>query len=280
MRYSAAHNLMFIHIPKCAGMSVLNGLKGTADFPYEAFSADTQRPVPELEGIIFNVFKHGMVHNTLGNIQPTHLPLRYLRDYFPATYALLDRSTSFAVIRNPRDRFISAIQQRLREFGNFGATAIDDESIIDEGRKICGFLRGKDTFCDLENIHFTRQVDYIYLDGEQKVENLFLLEQFDAMQSWLSERFNIRFPAEISRNKSVRPKSWFKPFGRIAMPAYKRLPRSVRDIIRPVALNSFLYSPVSKRYRQLSLGTDTEQFIETYYADDWSLYHRLAGRPH
>lgn len=280
MRYSATHNLMFIHIPKCAGMSVLNGLKGTADFPYEAFAQDTNRPISELEGIIFNVFKHGMVHNTLGNIQPTHLPLGFLRDHFPATYTLLDRSTSFAVIRNPRDRFISAIQQRLREFKDFGATSIDDDSIVNEGHKICDFLSKNDEFCDLENIHFTRQVDYIYLDGEQKVDNLFLLEDFNAMQAWLQERFDIRFPADMSRNKSVRPKSWFKPLSRLAMPAYKRLPRRMRDVIRPITINSFLYSPVSRGYRHLSLGEDTEHFIKNYYSDDWSLYHQLAAQSH
>lgn len=278
MQYSAAHNLMFIHIPKCAGKSVLNGLKGTADFPYEAFSQDTNCPTTELEGIIYNVFKNGMEHNALGHIQPSHLPLGFLREHFPATYALLDKSTSFAIIRNPRDRFISAIQQRLREFQGFDATRIDDESIVNEGIKISQSLGERDYFCDLENIHFTRQVDYIYLDGEQKVTNLFLLEQFGAMQAWLHENFGIDFPVEVSRNKSIRPKSWFKPFSNLAMPAYKRLPRRVRDVIRPLTVNSFLYSPASTRYQSLALDPDTENFVQTFYADDWRLYRELSER--
>ena len=113
MKYSADQKLFFVHIPKCAGLSIYRGLDAIAEFPWASFARDNKEAEAALRD---RVTPFGYTHAELGEIHQAHIPLAILARDFPETFALLEHSTSFAVLRDPRDRFISALRQHLREF--------------------------------------------------------------------------------------------------------------------------------------------------------------------
>lgn len=94
------HQFVFVHIPKCAGSSVHAQLS----------LFDARDPASH----------RGGVHPVLGPIHFAHIPLRFLRDHFPAEFAKLGVYRSFALTRDPRARFVSATVQHLREFRGRG----------------------------------------------------------------------------------------------------------------------------------------------------------------
>ena len=42
MKYSADQKLFFVHIPKCAGLSIYRGLDAIAEFPWASFARDNK----------------------------------------------------------------------------------------------------------------------------------------------------------------------------------------------------------------------------------------------
>ncbi|WP_346911905.1 sulfotransferase family 2 domain-containing protein [uncultured Roseibium sp.] len=273
MRYSEQHQLMFVHIPKCAGTNIYQGLDGIADFPYALFARDLNKTVEETEALLS---WRGFEHDVLGSIHQAHIPLKYLSEYFPSTYAAFAGATSFAILRNPRDRFISAIMQRLREFCDLGPTSIQENHVIEEGKNVCNWLDGKEVFCDLPYIHFTRQADYIDLEGERKVTKLFRLDQMDAWRSWMQDEFGISLGDMSYTHASLKPKGWFKQLNKVASPAYKMLPQSVRKIVKPILAESPLFVKAASQYDKMHLGDDVEKFIGDFYAKDWALFDSQA----
>ena len=89
MMYSRQHKLFFVHIPKCAGLSISQSLSSIAAFPLSEMAADMN--IPEADAAL-KIGAFGFKHPTLGNIHRAHIPLQFLRDHFPVTWNALSNS--------------------------------------------------------------------------------------------------------------------------------------------------------------------------------------------
>ena len=61
-----------------------------------------------------------------------HIPLSDLAAHFPEEYEKIAAYRSFAVVRDPRARFLSAIFQRLREFKHLNQSAMTERRVEEE----------------------------------------------------------------------------------------------------------------------------------------------------
>src|SRR5690554_2986132 len=93
-----AHQFVFIHIPKCAGTAVRVRL-GEFDSSGGAFSIS--------KGF----------HTEIGELDMAHIPLPVLKRFFPEPYEKVRTYESFAIVRDPFQRFSSSLFQRLMMFG-------------------------------------------------------------------------------------------------------------------------------------------------------------------
>ena len=271
MKHSSTRSLFFAHIPKCAGLSVYRGLEGIADFPWDAFAADMGISAEEARAL---VTPFGFEHPELGPLHQAHLPAAVLRDHFPRCLALLRGSrTAFAVLRDPRDRFISALMQHLREFEGAGAVSIDGAMLREKAKPIQDHLAQAAPVHDLRHIHFARQTEFVDLDGERIVDRLFTMDDIGALEAWLVAEHGAAPFLDRSRNRSRQPRGLVRhvqPFVKRA--AAVALPARVRRWAHPLWVNSPLYRQAAAGYGAIDLGADTERFIREHYAADAALF--------
>jgi hypothetical protein len=270
MLYSSEHRLFFVHIPKCAGLSINQSLSSIATFPFSEMAADMNMA----EGVAASeIGAFGFEHPILGNIHRAHIPLRFLRDYFPVTWDAFLNAESFAVTRDPRDRFLSAIMQRLREFRGIGATKADLPLIRSEAENAVAWLSSRTDFCDLDYIHFARQIDYVKLDGKQLVSRLFSLNKMHELDAWLTNTYGVLPLPAAEKNQSWQVRKWargIRPIvGSIARIA---LMERMRKTLYPLWLKSGAFVPAASQYKNMDLGAAVEGFIRSYYAEDAALY--------
>lgn len=271
MRYLDQEKLFFVHIPKCAGTDVRTSLGKNARFPRVELADDFGIAPSELDGARYD-------HPVLGPIAPTHIPLSFLSAHFPRTWALFSEASSFALVREPRARFISAITQRLIEFKKVSAPRLGDDIVQREGAEVCAWLEARDSFSDLEYAHFTRQIDYTHLNGEQQVSHIFPLEQTDAMVEWLARDHGLEI--KMTRNHTrLQPRKWFanvQPAVRVL--ARGGLPRPVREVLYPLWRKSGLFAPTALQYDKVAFAPEVEAFVARYYAEDAALHRRALER--
>lgn len=268
MRYLAAQNLYFIHIPKNGGQSVRNAMARLAPLDFSPLAEDLGISPEEAQA----VSEAGFEHPDLGSIHPAHLPLWALRDAFPASYRAFTNARSFALTRDPRDRFLSALIQRLKEFKGAGAIRADDPVVPQEARAVCDWLSGRDRVADLEYVHFIRQVDFTDLDGARAVGAVFPMNNAAAAAAWLVAAGGPEL--DITHDHARRqPKPWAKIIQPVARFAGRNLmPDALRRALHPLWMKSGVFSNAAATYATVSLGNDVEAFIAEHYAADAALH--------
>ena len=150
------HRVAFVHVPKCAGTSVRRQLQ------------DLDRSETPFYG--------RREHDRLGPIDYAHLPLSYLESDFPEALAKLADYESFALVRDPHKRFISAIFERLALFKGVTGTTATVADAIREAGEVIDWLRHRTRFCDPSYIHFARQSDFVFLNGLEIVRNVYAVD--------------------------------------------------------------------------------------------------------
>ena len=271
-------DLAFLSIPKSAGQSVTPALRAALSWDPAPSARDLGLPVEEY--VHCYEMGRGMVHPALGPIKAEHLPLRYWRDHFPHSWEAFRKTTGFVLVRAPRDRFFSAVLQRLGEFLDMKGLRADDPLVREEAARVCEWLAGKPHFHQPEYIHFTRQIDYVELDGERWVEQVFPLEQTGgAAQQWVCAHTGaeIDFAHTHARRE---PKSWagkVQPLARFV--GRTLLPKPLKRAIYPLWMNSGAFADASSRYRDIALDADVERFIADYYAADAALHAQALAAP-
>jgi hypothetical protein len=200
-----------------------------------------------------------MIHAELGRIHTKHLPLAVLRAHFPTLWHSFEQSRSFAMLRDPRDRFISAVFQRLREMKGKGAADLDDAIITQEAESACEWLEQHEEVHELDYIHFSRQADFLLLDGKQIVERCFAIENFDDAAAWLRREFGFAAETRRPKNRSVKAVTWLRPVAPALGRVYKAaLPLRWRQGLSPYWRRSGLLK--------------VEAFIDRYYRRDRELH--------
>ncbi|KPH60318.1 hypothetical protein ACLIMP_07010 [Novosphingobium aerophilum] len=269
MLYIQAARLAFIHIPKNAGQSVRNALAQCDALCFAAMATDLGVNEPEAERLM-EAGVTGMPG--LGRVQPEHVPLAFLERHFPATWSTLVGSRSFILARPPRDRFFSALLQRLREHRGMTALRADDPILKEEARHVCDWLDARGHFCDMEYIHFSRQCDYAELGGERIVTKIFPIDRIDAAALWVKTEtgLTIDIPHDHARHE---PRKWAGPIQPAArFVGRKLLPPSLKQAIYPFWMKSGAFAKAANRYGSITLGDEVERFIAEYYARDETLY--------
>lgn len=273
MLYSEQANLAFIHVPKNAGKSIRNALaKGTA-LSYSFLARD----LGISEARAARVMDEEVHVVGLGPVKPAHLPLAVIEARFPATWATIRSAKSFILVRPPRDRFFSALMQRLGEFGDIGAIRADDPLVRREAADVCDWLDQRGPFCDVEYIHFSRQRDYADLHGERVVSAVFPVDRIDLAARWIDARTGLRI--DVTHDHARRePRTWAGAFQPAARFIGRRLmPQAMKKVIYPLWMNSGIFTDAAGRYASIDLGDGVERFIADYYACDARLYEEAAG---
>ena len=212
-----------------------------------------------------------MVHPAMGRVRVEHLTLPFLRDHLPQTFAAFKAARTLVVLREPRSRFFSAVLQRLGEFQDMKNIRADDPVVTEEALRVCDWLDGRDAFPDMEYSHFTRQSDFVELDGERMVTALFPLSRTDVAEAWIAEGAGESVEVEHTHARR-EPKPWAKPLQPVARFVGRNLiPGPIKRAIYPIWRASGAFEDASKRYQSIALDDRVEQFITSYFARDIEL---------
>lgn len=268
MRYLASHQLAFIHIPKNGGQSVRNALEAVAPISYDALAQDLGTEEVAARAAV----ESGFEHPRLGPIHPAHITLAALRRDFPACWQVLMTADSFALTREPRDRFISAVMQRTREFKDGHAMRASDPAIAQEAEEVAATLTENPTVWSREYIHFVRQIDFVELNGQRIVDAVFPVDAADAIATWVQSRTGLAL--NITRDHVRRqPKPWARAVMPVARFAGRTLmPAKVKRAVYGAWVKSAVFDNAGQSYQSVDLGSDVERFIQSHYEADAALH--------
>jgi len=259
MIISDDHRFIFVHIPKCAGTSIKRELK----------SIDTTG------GRFFPIGEHPQ----LGTIHLAHITLADLEIHFPESFAKLQDYRSFAIVRDPMDRFFSAIFQRLREFGGQGQSAITAEMIDQEARKIIRYLERAPERLDLEHVHFNRQSDFVELRGWRIVQELFAVEQMAEVRRHIHAVTGIEIGAERRNRTTEMSLSALKPLQRMLRGPYSKLfSAEFRADVRDKMTRAGFYKDIPKQ-QFVRPDSAVAAFVRDYYRRDFELHQECLSVP-
>ncbi len=150
----------------------------------------------------------------------------------------------------------------------------------DEIDCVMAYLTDAPEFPDHRFSHFTRQSDYIELDGSRFVTRLFPLERIHQMIEEFEQRMGIALISDFHANKSVEFKNPTLAAPVIAAKdALKKIlpPRAIHRL-RQIALAALTTKGADAIERQVYDSKEIAGFIETHYADDFRLYQASTQR--
>lgn len=258
MIISDDHRLVFIHIPKCAGVSVKAPL----------------RAIDSTGGAFSRIGDHA----ALGRIHFAHIVLRDMATHFPAEWEKLRTYRSFAVVRAPEERFVSAMFQRLREFKGLAQSAITPALIEEEAEEVIRALETMPARLGLELVHFNRQADYLFLDGAQIVQRIFPIEHMPAIVAHIAQETGVQVTEEKKNRSTEFRFGAVKPLIRALRAPYAALvPYAARNRLRSKMTNAGLYTDAKKPV-MLRPGSRVEGFIRAYYEEDRKIHAASLAR--
>ncbi|HEX4080051.1 MAG TPA: sulfotransferase family 2 domain-containing protein [Rhizomicrobium sp.] len=259
MIISDPHRFAFIHIPKCAGSAIRSQLSR-----YDSYEGR---------------FSQKGIHPELGQVDLSHLPLSTLRDFFPGEFEKLNAYRSFAVVRNPYTRFLSAVLQHVQEFEKATYDELHFASVASRASQIADRLEAGEGRRP-EFVHFTRQSDFVAIDGRRVVPNLFAFEDIAPFALALQNEFGMAFDVTQRLNKSlVQDRAPLRVMRRAIGPTYRRVvSEGVRNRINRAINKARIIKTPEALYEKLLGRRELRGFIEEYYADDLALHRSLAVR--
>ncbi len=218
-------------------------------------------------------------HPDMGMVHYAHFTLADLARYFPAEYHKVIDYRSIAIVRDPVDRFYSALFQRLREFRGYQQSQITASVIEIEADAVIEMLRASAQRLDLEYVHFNRQSDYIFNDEERIVTEVFALDRLADASTYIESVTGVRLDEAAPENRTLALKAGvFAPLIRTLRKPYAAIvPLRMRDGLRTRLTKFGLYGSVEKR-KFHEPGGRTERFLGAHYAKDFELYAFASRR--
>jgi hypothetical protein len=226
MIVSHSHRFIFFHNPKCAGTSFRNAL-----MPYHD------------DGFTFwGIFNSPYFKN---DIDHTHLRLWDMHAQFPKIFACADRYNSIIFVRNPYDRFLSALNEHIKKFQpQVNLSKLSKDEIVHTAKYfIQDILSISRVTTDWRFIHFSPQTWYLKLGDRQIPRHI--IPMYDDHACFLKALAVLGLP-------------------NLAIPHHNP---------SPVDLTAALESPIVTR------------FIQDFYAEDFDFFQSdralagLAGMP-
>lgn len=247
--------LAFIHIPKCAGSTVRSALA-----PFDSHRFGEYFDYPDGRRQAFD-----------------HLPLADVRTYLPQVYEKIADYESYAILREPRERFASALAQYLRSFQKMKLSRRSGTLFRQKALEVLAKLAIPEERRALEMMFFQKQTAFVTVDGRQIVRNLYGFGELHRLSSDLRLRHGIavdlserRNQARVEDSAAVRA---LKDFGR---PLYRRILSEERTGRMRLALRTVTGNSPLQLYRQLFDDAEVRAFVDDYYAEDRVLYEALG----
>ena len=241
MIVSDEERLIFMHIPKTAGIFIRRNLPDDRRFA----------GIRMLDGVGMRDF--------------AHLPLRLVAEHFPTDFAKMADYRSFAAIREPHARFVSSVQEHLKQFKGIPKEQVTSPLVIDTAREIVKHLPSDEP----EYAHFLPQIQFVELDGRRIVTDLFDFANIDDMVHEIE--------AYTGRQMDREPKN---VAGAAIHPAIHRGWRKVRDAapwLTPFGRSRIVRKFFTRR-NEVTLTDDLSAFVDAYYRADIALYQKVARR--
>lgn len=171
---SDTERFVFMHNPKVGGMAFRTSL-----MTYETRE---------------NYFFEWKMNPVIGRtIDMAHITAFQLRNLYPEAFDSVRTYLKFGFVRNPYDRFFSALSQHLKLATPYLRTAVlnDPETFYRVANHFARNVLNPDKIdADHRLVHFRRQSAFFYLDGRIWVDRVFHLERAaeevtDPIRGWL-----------------------------------------------------------------------------------------------
>lgn len=262
----------FVHIPKCGGTSIRFGLE----------KAVTDRHAGE-HWLYGNVVDHA----ELGKVMLAHKPLKMLEEYFPNELKSYRNCECFAVVREIHSRFASAMQQHIREFLRTDISAMSQSEIHRAIDRVIAKMSDRPVYPGVEFVHFLRQADFIFLDFEKVVQNIYTLENIDVMAEDIGRLLHRRIDFnERSNTSSGRPSAGFLTVRAIGRQAKHVMPQDTYEKVRRTLTSTLISKPPPEKLAIFKSRAVTD-FVDRFYSRDTRIVEdarrdhqtRLGRRP-
>ena len=252
---------VFVHIPKCAGSSVRSQIV-KCDPAHIARGDMSDHPV-------------------LGQIDLGHIPLSQMREHFPEDYAYVRDLPAFAVVRDPLDRFGSALRQVLWQYEQRPMTLIPPDELREKTLRLLDDIEAEIDNPSYRLIFFARQTEFVF-DGEDRlVDHLIPIDLVADFLGFISQRTNVPLDTGARANQNVDLR--FKWLGNIAYRVngvlWKVLPKDAHARIKDAALR-ILANP-GKNAANTSGVLDLPEvrdFVAEHYRGDQALFDSVTAR--
>lgn len=265
MIISDEYNFVFVHIPKCAGTTVRAPLQ-KFDSRNGAFTSRVDE------------------HANLGNLDYVHIPLFVLRDYFPEEFEAARRYWSFAVVRDPFDRFASSVSQHVNMYSNKPIQKRklgEIKRYVDEAIEYLSHQPGGQHRLPPEYIHFQKQVDYVRLDGELLMDSLYAVDEIDQLLADVGQRIGWSLTDGERKSKASRANQTMvfrNEALRWVIQGLRPLTIGLGKVLserRKKKLRDRLYVPRDQRIKGLFDAEYVRDFVSNYYTEDIALYQQV-----
>ena len=263
MIVSDDYGFVFIHIPKCGGESVRKGLTSI-----DPGAADHREIGP---------------HPVLGEIDYGHVRLSVLKAHFPEIWDRLQRYETFAVVRDPFDRFASSLSQFLYRSKGVSLYYLDRREMQAELADMARVLSRDPAVEHVRHSHFQRQADFIECDGATVAAHVRPLERIDLLAGDFRTHCGLTLRLDGKVNDSRGKRTHGRDLARyrrerrgpgaalIGGVLRRALPAETRDALRRSLRPSVEAGRVVREDRRI------RRFVESFYERDFELYDRYAS---
>jgi hypothetical protein len=252
------HGVAFVHIPKCAGTAVRRQLA-----PLDSYE---------------NSFWGRREHESLGLIDYGHLPLALLETYFPSEFAKIRRYQSFAVVRQPLDRFVSALFERLALFKGVSHAKATARMAIDEADDVMRRLARNEPVWEAPYIHFARQSDFVGLGDQRIVSGLHAIEDLPGLASAIEMATGVALDPGRRENVGLASNIRVWPMIRKAKPLYGKVTNHAQRQAVAKLMNRWKLRTSNGIYGEVRAVPAIRAFVGDYYVADLTLHAEALER--
>jgi hypothetical protein len=270
MIINKTNRFAFIHIPKCGGTSVRTILDEVNEWSYfgNPWIAETKK---------------------LGTIDFGHLTLSALKILFPEDFDLVLDYESYAIVRDPYERFFSSIHEKLKQDNrrkNVVKKFFTPEEIQRETKEVIEYLMkipnsASGNLLPYTHIHFQRQIDYLFLDGVKVINHVFCLKNIDTLFDSIQNQTGLQFSDGATKNSIQKANvteryryNWTKKISDTNHPIVNSLKKLSPFILK--RLQRKLFFTKSAVIKSEARNPVVKNFIASYYNEDIELYKRVC----